>query len=292
MCCWDMSTGKVVDFYRKNWGSIERLLQVDKTLCIHHGLYKKGIYRHYHAVCSMNDFVGQLLDLGDEHHDFLVLDAGCGIGGTVIYLAQQYPSIHFTGLTVVPDHVQVAKRLARCMQVSANTEFIMGDFAKISIVSGVYDAIFLLESLCYALQKPLVIRELFRVLKPGGRLVIIDAFRTNVVLNLFMTHIYGWFCDGWGLPHLSRLSELKNILRREGFCDVAVVDLKRQIFPSVVRGIMVGSPYVLLMVLRKLVRGKAYVMVEDGCFLAATFVLSALLGVKKAITYAAVTAVK
>ena len=95
-----MREGNVVDFYRKNWPILVKLWQIDKTYCIHHGYYEKGIRTHIQSVENMNDFVGRLLCLDSkEKQTKKILDAGCGIGGTITYLAKKYPNVNFTGIT-------------------------------------------------------------------------------------------------------------------------------------------------------------------------------------------------
>jgi len=46
--------------------------------------------------------------------------------------------------------------------------------------SNKFDAVFSIESFSYAPQKHVFIQEMFRILKPGGLIVIIDGFRTYV----------------------------------------------------------------------------------------------------------------
>lgn len=50
------------DFYRKNWPLSVKLMQVDKTHCIHYGYYEKGIRTHIQSVLNMNDFVGSVVN--------------------------------------------------------------------------------------------------------------------------------------------------------------------------------------------------------------------------------------
>jgi ubiquinone/menaquinone biosynthesis C-methylase UbiE len=282
-----------VDFYRKNWPIIERLLQVDKTHCIHHGYYEKGVRTHIQSVLTMNDFVGRLLGLDSKEKQInQILDAGCGIGGTVIHLAKKYPHSNFTGITIISEHIEKAKDLAKENQVDSNTDFLLEDFMHTSFSSNKFNAVYLIESASYSAKKHILLREMYRILKPGGTLVIIDCFRTDVQLNQFLNAIYVLFCKGWGLPNLIALKELQNSLKAEGFHEIVTRDLTKNVRRTIIRGDVLSIPYLVSMMIRKIIHGKNFQMEEDPEFLAAVSLLSTILGLKKGITYNAVSAMK
>lgn len=281
------------DIYQKNWPLIVKLYQVDKTYCINHGFYEKGIRTYVQSVLNMNDFVGGLLGIDSkDKQGKKILDAGCGIGGTVIYLAKKYPHINFTGITVVTDHIEIAKNLAKENQVSINTDFILMDFINTGFPSNHFDAIYLVESSCYALKKHILIREMYRILKPGGTLVIIDVFLTNVKLNPFLKNIYFWFCKGWGLPNLIKLEEFKDSLKTEGFREIVTRDLTKNVIRSILRGDVLSMPYIFPIIINKIILGKSYRIEEDSKFFGTLPVLTTILGIKRGITYNVVTAIK
>ena len=281
------------DFYQRNWPIIVKLLQVDKTHCIHHGYYEKGIHTHNQSVLNMNDFVGRLLGLDSkDKQSKKILDAGCGIGGTVIYLAKKYPHINFTGTTITPEHIDMSENLAKENQVSINTDFILKDFINTDFPPNQFDAIYLVESSCYAPKKQILIREMYRILKPGGVIVIIDVFLTNVQLNPFLKNIYIWFCKGWGLPNLINLAKFIDSLKNEGFRDIVTRDLTKNVTPTILRGDVLSIPYIFSIIINKIILGKKYQIEEDSKFLGIVPLLTTILGIKKGITYNAVTAIK
>lgn len=281
------------DFYQKNWPLIVKLLQVDKTHCIHHGFYEKGIHSHVKSVLNMNDFVGRLLKLDSKNNKInRVLDAGCGIGGTIIHLAKKYPKINFVGITIVPTHVEIARNLAKENQVENNSNFFLKDFIKTGFSSNQFDAIYMIESASYSQNKQMLIHEMNRIIKPGGTLVIIDCFRTNVKFNQFLNDIYILFCKGWGLPKLIRLENIIDTLKTEGFNEIKAMNLTKNVRRTILFGNVLSIPYLFSMILKKILYGKNYQIAEDKKLLASTFLLSAILGLKKGITYNAVTAFK
>ncbi len=288
-----MGKDDVVSFYQKHWGFIVKYLQVDKTHCVHHGYYEKGIHTHIQSVLHMNDFVGKLLGLELHRNQAkYVLDAGCGIGGTAIYLAKKYPRNIFTGITIVPEHIDAAKDLAKENQVTGNTDFLVADFMDTGFSSGQFDAIYFIESASYALNKQRLFHEMNRILKPGGTLVLIDCFRTPVQLNPLFTQFYTWFCQGWGLPNLISLEELEVFLKTEGFQHITTKDLTKNVRRAILRCDFVGIPYLFSMMVRRIFEGKKYHIEEDPRFLAASSVCSTLIALKKGMTYNAVIAVK
>ncbi|MCK4901957.1 MAG: methyltransferase domain-containing protein [Thermoplasmatales archaeon] len=288
-----MKKRDAIDFYQKNWPLIVKLLQVDKTHCIHHGYYEKGIRTHIQSVLNMNDLVGRLLELDSKKKQVnQVLDAGCGIGGTMIHLAKKYPNINFTGITIVSEHIEMAKDLAKENQVDVNTDFILEDFMETGFSSNQFDAIYLIESASYSPKKQILIREMYRILKPGGTLVIIDCFRTDVQFNQFLNNIYVLFCKGWALPNLIALDKLKDSLKTEGFHEIITSDLTKNVRRTIIMGDVLSIPYLVKMVMRKIIQGKSYQIEEDPELLAAASLLSTIIGLKKGITYNAVTAIK
>ena len=282
-----------IHFYRNNFTLTEKLLQVDQTHCIHHGYYEKGIRTHVQSVLNMNDFIGRLLKLDSEIKQCKkILDAGCGIGGTVVYFAKKFPDIKFTGINIVPDHIEMAKNLAKEKKVLSNTDFFVKDFADTDLSSNHFDAIYLMESSCYALQKQMLIREMYRILKPGGILVITDVFRTLVELNPFLTNIYDSFCKGWGLSDLIDIEEFIFYLEKEGFHNIVNKAVTKHVTRTILRGDVLSVPYLVSMISKKIFLGKKYQMTKDSQFPGISPVLTTMLGIKKAITYNAVTAMK
>ncbi len=282
-----------IDFYQNNFTLIEKLLQVDQTHCIHHGYYEKGIRTHVQSVLNMNDFIGNLLKLDSEiNQDKKILDAGCGIGGTVVYFAKKFPNIKFTGINIVPDHIEMAKNLAKEKKVLSNTDFFVKDFADTGSPSNHFDSIYLMESSCYAVQKQILIREMYRILKPGGILVITDVFRTSVHLNSFLKNIYDSFCKGWGLRDLIDIEEFIFYLEKEGFHNIVNKAITKHVTRTILRGDVLSIPYLVSMMSKKIFLGKKYQMTKDLQFPGISPLLTSMLGIKKAITYNAITAVK
>ena len=281
------------DFYQKNWQLIVKLLKVDRTHCIHHGYYEKGIRTHLQAVNNLNNLVDSLLGLKkDKTKTKKILDAGCGIGGTVVYLAEKYPTAKFTGITKVPEHIKLAKNYAEEKQVIANTDFISKDFTNTSFSNNQFEVVYLVESSCYAPDKQILIKEMQRILKPNGTLIIIDIFLTNIKQNYFIKNIYKWFCKGWGLPNLIKLEEFKDSLKTEGFHEITERDLTKNITRTIFRGDIQSIPYLIPIIIKKIFLGKRYKITKDLKFIGIVPILATLLGIKKAMTYNVITAFK
>jgi ubiquinone/menaquinone biosynthesis C-methylase UbiE len=281
------------DFYQKNWPLIVKFMRVDKSNCIHHGYYEKGIHTHIQSVHNMNDFVGRLLEINSNNKQGKkILDAGCGIGGTAIYLAKKYPHINVTGITVVPEHIEMANILAKENNVAINTEFIVKNFINTNFPSNQFDAIYLLESSCYALNKQILLREMYRILKTKGILIIIDVFRTNVQLNPLLKNVYLWFCKGWGLTNLIKLAVFEDSLKIQGFHKIKTRDLSKNVMRTILRGDVLSIPYLFSTILTKIIQRRSYKIEENSKFFGIVPILTTILGIKKGISYNAITAIK
>jgi ubiquinone/menaquinone biosynthesis C-methylase UbiE len=102
-----------------------------------------------------------------------VLDAGCGPGESAIYLARRF-GVRVTGITVSQFEVARATERARDSGGSGRASFELGDFMALSYPDNSFDAVLALESLQNAPELDQVLAELYRVLRPGGRISFSD----------------------------------------------------------------------------------------------------------------------
>lgn len=107
-----------------------------------------------------------------------VLEVGCGKGFNSCFLAQKYPQIQFTGVDLTPKHLQIAKRKAQKNNIS-NLSLEFGNFNQLDVPDQSFDVVFGIECLCYANYPEVLLGELFRVLRPGGRLIVFDGYRAR-----------------------------------------------------------------------------------------------------------------
>lgn len=105
-----------------------------------------------------------------------VLELACGNGYNLALLAERDRGLRLTGVDLVAAQVRRANRaLAKYPQAAAAR----GDFQTLDLDDETQDCVFAVESLCHATDPPRALREAARVLRPHGRLVVIDGWRTD-----------------------------------------------------------------------------------------------------------------
>ncbi|MEA5515113.1 class I SAM-dependent methyltransferase [Nodularia sp. UHCC 0506] len=103
-----------------------------------------------------------------------VLELGCGKGFNSLFLAEQYPEVNFTGIDLTPLHIKIAGRKANKL---SNLSFEEGNFNQLNFADQSFDIVFGFECLCHAPQAQIPLAEIFRVLRPGGQLIVFDGYR-------------------------------------------------------------------------------------------------------------------
>jgi len=94
-----------------------------------------------------------------------VLDAGCGKGRFARVLLERFPSARLCALDLAETMLRyVTPPAAPCC----------GSLTALPFADGVFDGVYATESLEHAVDIKAAVGELCRVMKPGGRLVVID----------------------------------------------------------------------------------------------------------------------
>ncbi|GCE03871.1 class I SAM-dependent methyltransferase [Dictyobacter aurantiacus] len=104
-----------------------------------------------------------------------VLDVGTGPGVLVRDIARAFPRLQVYGVDLSTDMIQLARERTTLEQLNERVQFDTGDVRQLPYPDHSFDVIVSTISLHHwqELEQPL--RELYRVLKPGGRLWIYDA---------------------------------------------------------------------------------------------------------------------
>ena len=103
-----------------------------------------------------------------------VLDAGTGPGTLARELARRQPQLQVYGIDLSEDMIGLARAHTRREQLEERVHFATGDVAHLPYPDNSFDVIVSTISMhhWYELEQPL--RDLYRVLRPGGRLWIYD----------------------------------------------------------------------------------------------------------------------
>ncbi|WP_413161599.1 methyltransferase domain-containing protein [Capilliphycus salinus ALCB114379] len=96
-----------------------------------------------------------------------ILDVGCGIGGSTLYLAEKFQA-KATGITLSPVQANRATQRAQAAQLSQNVHFRVANALEMPFEDDSFDLVWSLESGEHMPNKIQFLQECYRVLKPGG----------------------------------------------------------------------------------------------------------------------------
>lgn len=206
-----------VPFYRLFWHK--------GTNAIHYGFWDVGTKTHTEALINTNKTLSELVNPTGSSN---ILDAGCGIGGSSIWLAKEFGA-HVTGITVSPKQKEKAEQHASESGVENLTTFYVRDYLHTEFSDNSFDIVWGLESVCYAENKEDFIREAYRILKPGGKIVVADGFLERAPRKGKEEEIYNTFLRGFILSNLATADGFRQGLINAGFRNVRILDKTSEI---------------------------------------------------------------
>lgn len=175
------------------------------------------------AIIRMNEF---LAERGAILPGARILDAGCGVGGSAIWLARERQA-SVVGITLDPGQVELARAFAEQRGVK-EIEFEVMDFAATRFPAGTFDVVWNLESLSHCAEPLGYLAHVHELLRDEGRFVCADFFRGSAGDPADCEEM----CKGWVLSNLQRIEAVAEELERRGFVEVEVVELTQNVLGS------------------------------------------------------------
>lgn len=203
---------------------------------MHFGFWRWGLnpFRREPMLQEMNKQVLNRLRIGLTKAN--VYDLGCGLGATMRTFAKHFSNQRITGFTLVPWQIKKAQEINTAAGLQNRIDIVHADYLHLPVVNESGDAAYALESCCHSPgeDKRAFLTELNRILKPGGRCVIVDGF-TKVPRGEFsklFKYCVDSTCEGWALPCFPALMPLMNTMKELGFKEIKAEDVSWQIAPS------------------------------------------------------------
>lgn len=146
-----------------------------------------------------------------------ILDVGCGDGVLATTLAAAGAQV--TGLDASADMLATARRRADASGVAL--ELVEGEAEHLSFADGSFDVVLSVATLCFSADPDRPVREMARVLRPGGRLVLGELGRWNTWAA--MRRVQGWLGSSvWRAARFRTRRELRALVHHAGLEGVSV----------------------------------------------------------------------
>jgi ubiquinone/menaquinone biosynthesis C-methylase UbiE len=173
----------------------------------------------------MNSSHSKLTDWGLEHisieNHHTILDVGCGGGRTVSKLAAIAMQGKVYGVDYSDESVAAAKRTNERWIDLGRVEIRRGSVSQLPFPDGMFDLVTAVETHFWWPNLPGDMREVFRVTKPGGALVLIAEIYKGA--NTMAARLAEKYAARTGLTLLS-INEHRELCTKAGYSDVRVIE--------------------------------------------------------------------
>jgi ubiquinone/menaquinone biosynthesis C-methylase UbiE len=143
---------------------------------LHYPLYLKASDSFIQSQKNLTDYcISLLMPLKNKE----ILEIGCGNGIQALYINAKYNPLSITGIDLNKANIEIA-RSEKEFAGMKNVRFLLDDAQNLTqIASDSIDVLLNIESAFHYPDKPAFLKEVIRVLKPGGQFLIADILSTR-----------------------------------------------------------------------------------------------------------------
>jgi len=203
---------------------------------MHHGYYgPTGTHRKQDRYQAQIDLIDQLLRWAQIDQATAIVDAGCGIGGSSLYLGDRYQA-QVSGVTLSPAQAERATERAVAAGMGDRAQFLVADVLNTPFPDEHFDFIWSMESGEHYPDKGQFFRECDRLLKPGGRLLMATwCHRSTDSLAGSLTeseqqHLQ-WLYQVYHLPYVLSVPEYAQLAQQAGLTQIQTTDWSDAVAP-------------------------------------------------------------
>ncbi len=224
-----MNIEKIKDYYKQtqfeyrivwNWRS-------KNIPALHFGFYDEKATTHDTALIRANEVLAEWSGIKEGSR---VIDAGCGLGQSSAWLAQHH-KCKVTGITIAPNQVEAATKRIKLAGIE-NADFKEANYLEMPFEDNSADAIWAVESVCYSSDKSAFYKEAFRVLKPGGKIVMAEYIRCKRPLSVEKEKLFKDVFGAWAIEDIDTVEEHKAHSVSAGFEDFRFNDVSKNMMVS------------------------------------------------------------
>lgn len=148
---------------------------------------EKQVEQMFDSIAPAYDFMNRAMTLGIDRfwrqravkllrdaNPLKVLDIATGTGDLAIKLAQEFPAAHIVGIDLSENMIRVGKEKINRLAMHNRIEFLAGDCLKLPFEDNTFDLITVAYGVRNFADIPAGYREMQRVLRPGGKLCVIE----------------------------------------------------------------------------------------------------------------------
>lgn len=227
-----MNTSDVRAYYERNTRLFLALGAGRRARAIRRAVWADGVTTGEEALNYSNRLIlaeMERLRQSQPGAPLHVLDLGCGVGGSLFYLAGRLDeTVRATGVTISPLQARLARAQAARLGLQDRCAFVEADFLQLPELPPA-DAVFSIEAFVHAPAPARYFEQVARVIRPGGRLMLCDDFLSERGAARALTPAERrWveaFQAGWHAPGLSSVAQTIDMAARHGFSCVSDRDL-------------------------------------------------------------------
>lgn len=213
-----------VDQVRKHYDRLSFLYRTFWGEHLHHGYWngKESIAR------AQIQLMEELAQRAGIPRGATVLDIGCGVGGSALWLASQL-GCHVTGMTISPVQARMAARKAGALGLSSKVCFQIQDANQWKPEPASFDVVWIMESSEHFPDKKGFLERCAAALKPGGTLAVCAWLRRDGPMRDGEQELLATIADAMMSASLDSLSSYRQWMGDAGLTVTVAEDITRHV---------------------------------------------------------------
>jgi SAM-dependent methyltransferase len=199
---------------------------------IHRAVWGPGVSDRRDAIHFVHGMIAKELE---QCSPLVVLDLGCGVGGSMLFLAERFKA-EYAGVTISQVQYDIGKSLFAGHNLSSSLQILAGDFVENQCIdelkkinTGRRTFVYCIESFLHVSDADSFFAGISRLLSSGDRLVICDDFLAlpdrAAESSEGTDRLLSDFIDGWKVGTLISAGEVEALAMAHRFTMLGNMDL-------------------------------------------------------------------